>query len=379
LGAVFFEGGGWERARWFESNRDLPTTFPVPERDAWAATCWSPIAGAEHQAVRERAGLFDMTPLPKLEISGPGALAYLQRLSTNQIDKPVGSVVYSLLLDERGGIRSDVTIARLAEDRFQMGCNGVLDLDWLRRHLPADGSVHLEDVTSARACLGLWGPAAREILGAVTRADLATTAFPYFSARSIEIGEVPVLAQRVSYVGELGYELYAPVDQGGRLWDLLWAAGREHGLIAAGRAAFESLRLEKGYRLWGADMHTEDDPYQAGVGFAVKPAKGEFIGRDAILAKREAGPTRRLSCLRLEQPGGVVMGKEPLWREGQVVGYVTSAAYGFSVGAGIAYGYLPAALAVEGTRVEIEYFDRCLPAVVAPDPLFDPAGTRLRV
>ena len=216
------------------------------------------------------------------------------------------------------------------------------------------------------------------MLSVVSDDDLSNEAFAYFSAREIAVGEVPVLAVRISYVGELGWELYAPAEYGGRLWDLLWKAGAGHGLIPVGRAAFESMRLEKGYRLWGADMHTEYDPYEAGIGFAVKLDKGDFHGRDALIARRAAGLTKKLCCLTLDEPGAVVMGKEPVWRDNQVVGYVTSAAYGFSVECGIAYAYLPVGLAEPGTAVEIEYFDRRCPATVAKDPLFDPEGSRLR-
>ena len=238
--------------------------------------------------------------------------------------------------------------------------------------------MQLRDVTGTLCCLGLWGPRARDVIRRVSDAAFDNESFPYFSARRVEVGEVPILALRVSYVGELGWELYAPAEYGARLWHLLWDAGQPAGIIAAGRAAFESLRLEKGYRLWGADMHTEYNPYEAGLGFAVKPKKGDFVGREAIAPVQTAGPARRLSCLTLDEPGAVVMGKEPVWAGGQVVGYVTSAAYGFSIGAGIAYAYLPSALATAGTPVEIEYFGRCLPATVAADPLFDPEGARVR-
>jgi dimethylglycine oxidase len=353
--------------------------YELPNRNGWAAEFWSPIAAAEHLATREGVALFDMSPLPKFEASGPGALAFLQRLTTNHLDKPVGSVTYTLLLDDYGGIKSDITVVRLASDRFQLGGNGLLDLAWLRRKQPADGSVQVRDVTATLSCVGLWGPRARDVIRRVSSADFGNDAFPYFSARQIEIGEVPVTALRVSYVGELGWELYVPVEYGARVWELLWEAGQADGIIAAGRAAFDTLRIEKGYRLWGVDMHTEYDPYEAGLGWAVKFKKGDFVGRDALMAKREKGPTRVLSCMKLAEPGAVVMGKEPIWAGGDVVGYVTSAGYGFSIGCGIAYGYLPAADAREGTSVEIEYFDHCLKAMVSGDPLFDPEGRRLRL
>ncbi len=377
LGAAFFEARGWEQPRWYEANAPLLDMYHPRGRTGWAARYWSPIAGAEHLATRERVALFDMTPLPKLEVSGPGALAFLQCMTTNQLDRPAGSVVYTLMLDEAGGIRSDMAIARLAEDRFQIGCNGPLDFHWLRRHLPEDGSVYLRDVTGALCCTGLWGPRARDVLRTLTGTDLSNEAFPYFSARQIFVGEVPVTALRVSYVGELGWELYAPAEYGGRLWDLLWQAGQPHGIIAAGRAAFDALRIEKGYRLWGADMHTEYNPYEAGLGFAVKLDKGNFIGRDACLRTKER-VTRRLCCLVLDNPDVVVMGKEPVLSGNRVLGYVTSAAFGYSVGESIAYSYLPVECAAEGTPVEIEYFGERCSARVAKEPRFDPERKRLK-
>jgi len=318
-----------------------------------------------------------MSALYRIEITGPGACAFLDRLTSNRIDKPVGSVVYALMLDHRGGIRSDVTIARLDLDHFQLGGNGPLDLDWLRRHLPSDGSVHLREITGNTVCLGLWGPHARDILASICADDLSNAAFPYFSARRIQIGAIPVTALRVSYVGELGWELYAPVEYGARLWNNLWEAGQAHGLIAAGRAAFETLRLEKGYRSWGADMTTEHTPAEAGLTFAVKLKKGDFIGRDALPAT-DTHPCRRLSCLTLDDPTSVLMGKEPILIDETPVSYVTSAGFGFSVGQSIAYGYLPATHTAPGTTVTIESFGQTLPSTVQPDPIFDPAGERLR-
>jgi glycine cleavage system aminomethyltransferase T len=379
LDPVYFEARGWESARWYEANAALLERYPVPPRTGWSACFWSPIAGAEHLAVRAGAGLFDMATLTKLEVSGPGAAAALERLTSNRVDRPVGSITYALLLNERGGVQSDITVARLGEERFQLGANGPLDADWLRRHLPTDGSVHLRDVSSALACVGLWGPRARDLLTLVSDDDLSNDAFPYYSARSIAVGEVPVTALRISYVGELGWELYCPAEFGARLFSLLRDAGeRIGGVVVAGRAAFDTLRLEKGYRLWGTDVTAEDDPYEAGLGFAVRLKKPAFLGRDALLATKERGPRRRLVCLTLEDPAVVVMGKEPIITGGEVAGYVTSAGFGYSVNRSLAYGYLTPASAEPGTRVEIEYFGDRYPATVAREPLFDPGGERLR-
>ena len=253
LGASFLEGSGWERPQWYEANAGLLERYGerIPERGAWAARYWSPIAGAEALATRDGVALYDMTSLKRIEVRGPGALAFLQRLTTNNLDRRVGSVVYTLLLEEHGGIRSDLTIARLEPDLFQVGANGQLDLDWFERHAPTDGSVEIRDVTAGTCCIGLWGPRARDVLAPLTGDDVSNEGFGYFRAKRLHVGHVPVTALRLSYVGELGWELYATADMGRKLWDTLWEAGREHGLIAAGRSAFGSLRLEKGYRSWG--------------------------------------------------------------------------------------------------------------------------------
>jgi glycine cleavage system aminomethyltransferase T/glycine/D-amino acid oxidase-like deaminating enzyme len=377
LGAVFLEASGWERPQWYAANEGLVTGRDIPQPDEWAAQFWSPIVGAEAQATRESVALYDMTALKRLEVEGPGAVALLQRLTTGDVDKSVGSVTYCLILHEDGGIRSDVTVARIGPELFQVGANGNLDLDWFTRHLPADRSVTVRDITAGTCCIGVWGPRARDLLQPLTDTDFSAEGFKYFRGKQAYIGNVPVRALRLSYVGELGWELYTSADMGLRLWDALWQAGQEHGVIAAGRGAFTSLRLEKGYRSFGTDMTFEHDPYEAGVGFAVKTAKPEFVGR-AALEKRSADVTRRLTCLTLDDPSAVVLGKEPVTHEGRGVGYVTSAAYGYTIGRGIAYAWLPADLAVPGQSLSIRYFDRDVAATVAEEPLFDPGMTRLR-
>ncbi|MEO5940178.1 MAG: FAD-dependent oxidoreductase, partial [Candidatus Limnocylindrales bacterium] len=380
LGAVFLEGAGWERPHWYEANAGLVEGFAdrIPDRSAWASRYWSPIAGAEALATRDGVAMYDMTSLKRIVVSGPGACAFLEGLSTNRIDRPVGTVVYSLLLQADGGIRSDLTIARLGPHKFQVGANGNLDLDLLRRHAPRDGSVHIEATTAGTCCIGLWGPRARDVAQSLTDDDLSNEAFRYFQARDTYLGQVPARMLRLSYVGELGWEIYTPSDMGRKLWDTLWEAGREHGVVAAGRSAFTSMRLEKGYRSWGTDMTTEHDPFEAGLGFAVRMDKGDFIGRAAIEGRSEATAARRLTCLTLDRATDVLMGKEPILVGGEPAGYVTSAAFGFSIGRSIAYGWLPAAAAVTGTAVEIESFGERLPATVAAEPLFDPAMARLR-
>jgi glycine cleavage system aminomethyltransferase T/glycine/D-amino acid oxidase-like deaminating enzyme len=378
LGAFFLEGNGWERPHWYGVNEGLLGRYEIPRRNAWAERYWHPIAGAEALATRDTAGLYDMTSLKRLEVTGPGALAFLDGLTTNRLDRAVGTVVYSLMLDARGGIRSDVTIARSGADRFQIGANGNLDYDLLRRLAPRDGSVAVRDITAGTCCIGLWGPRARDILASVTDSDISDAAFRYFQGRELWVGNVPVTALRLSYVGELGWELYTTADMGTKLWDTLWAAGQEHGLIAAGRSAFGSLRLEKGYRSWGQDMTTEHDPYEAGLGFAVRMDKGDFVGRSALEGRNAENAARRLVPLTIADRGAVVMGKEPVEVDGRPVGYVTSAAYGYSIDAPIAYAWLPADAARAGREVTVRYFGEAVPATVATDPLFDPKMTRLR-
>jgi glycine cleavage system aminomethyltransferase T len=316
-----------------------------------------------------------MTPLKRLEVAGPGALALLQRLTTNQLDKTPGSVTYTLALDEAGGIRSDLTVARLGEELFQVGANGNLDTDHLRRNLPADGSVTVRDITGGTCCIGVWGPRAADLVLPLGHDDVA--ALKYFRAMRTQLAGVPVIMMRLSYVGEFGWEIYTSAESGQRLWDVLWAAGTDLGLIAAGRAAFNSLRLEKGYRAWGQDMTTEHNPYEAGLGFAVRPAKGDFVGRDALAGLREDTVVRRLRCLTVDDGRSMVLGSEPVFLDGRPSGYVTSAGFGHTVGRPIAYAWLPAGAAV-GTRVEIEYFGRRIAATVAAEPLVDPAMTRIR-
>jgi glycine cleavage system aminomethyltransferase T/glycine/D-amino acid oxidase-like deaminating enzyme len=378
LGGQFLEASGWERPQWLEANASLLDGRDIPTPNDWAARYWSPIVGAEAQATRERVALYDMTALKRLEVRGPGATAFLQHLSTGNVDKSVGSVTYCLLLDERGRIHSDVTVARLGADHYQVGANGNLDLDWFQRRLPADGSVFVQDITPGTCCIGIWGPHARDVVQKLTRTDMSNAAFKYFRSQRLHLGMVPVTAMRLSYVGELGWELYTTADQGLKLWDTLWEAGQEHGIFAAGRGAFTSLRLEKGYRSFGADMTWDHTPEEAGLGFAVRMDKGDFVGRAALEKIADEPVTRRLTCLTIADPHSVVLGKEPVYSGGKVVGYVTSAGYGYTAGVGIAYAWLPAELTETGTTVQIGYFDAMVDAVVSDEPIVDPTMSRLR-
>jgi len=378
LGAYFLEANGWERPHFFASNINLADDLDgIPERDEWSGRYWSRAVAAEHKATRERVALYDMTSLKKAEVVGSGALEFLQKLNTNDLDKPPGSVTYTLMLDEKGGVRSDITVARLGEDHFQLGLNGARDMDWMERHLPDDGSVRIRDITSGTCCVGVWGPYARDIAQSLTDDDFSHEAFGFFKAKRAYIGEVPVTALRVSYVGELGWEIYTTSDYGLRLWDILWRAGQPFGVAAGGRGAFNGLRLEKGYRLYGTDMTTEHDPYEAGLGFAVKPDKGDFIGREALMRRKGSGPRRKLSCLVLDGEQAM-MGGEPVFHEGASIGYVTSAEYGHAIGKSIAYAWLKPEFSEVGTRVEIQYFGERYGAKVAEEPLFDPKMEKMR-
>jgi glycine cleavage system aminomethyltransferase T/glycine/D-amino acid oxidase-like deaminating enzyme len=376
LGAVFGEKSGWERANWFEPNAERGDDGLRPR--GWAGRLWSPAIGGEHLACRETAALFDETSFAKIEVSGEGAGDYLERLCDNRVAREVGRVTYTQMLNPRGGIECDFTVTRLAEDRFRIVTGtafGRHDLAWIRQHAPDDGSVHVADVTSAYACYGIWGPKARAILQPLTTAELGTDGFPYMTARELAVGPVPCLALRVTYVGELGWELYCAAEYGATLWDVLWEAGEGHGLVAGGYKAIDSLRLEKGYRVWGADITPEDTPYEAGLGFAVKLDKGEFMGREALLDAQE--PQRLLRCLVLSDPGSVALASEPVRVDGELVGRVTSGGYGYTVARSIAYAYLPSEHGV-GTEVAVEIFGEWVPGEVAAEPLFDPAGARIR-
>jgi 4-methylaminobutanoate oxidase (formaldehyde-forming) len=374
LGAAFGEKSGWERANWFQPNAAAGDESLRPR--GWAGRLWSPAIGAEHRACRESAALFDETSFAKIDVSGEGAAAFLERVCDNGVAREVGQITYTSMLNTQGGIECDFTVTRLAEDRFRIVTGtafGRHDLAWIRQHAPEDGSVLVEDVTSKLACLGLWGPSAREILQATTTDELA---FGYMRARELAVGPVPCLALRVTYVGELGWELYCPTEFGLALWDTLWESGRAHGLVAGGYKAIDSLRLEKGYRVWGADITPDDTPYEAGLGFAVKLDKEDFIGREALLEAQE--PERRLACLVLSDPRSVALGSEPVRVDGELVGRVTSGGYGYTVEHSIAYAYVPARYAQPEQPVAVEIFGEWIEGEVAPEPLLDPAGERLR-
>ncbi|MBA4025190.1 MAG: sarcosine dehydrogenase [Gordonia sp.] len=371
-GAVFHVGRQWERPAWYESNAplvDAHVHYPV---DAWAERHWSPIVLAEAMATRERAGLYDMTSLMRLEVKGPDAATFLGGLLTRTVDRPVGAVVYALLLDARGGVRSDVTVARLGDNHFQLGINGPLDIDWLRRHRRGD-EVTITDITSSTCCIGVWGPRARDLVAPLSSIDLRDETLGYYKAAKSKIAGVDVTMLRISYVGELGWEIYADNTDGTTLWDRLAEAGKSVGAVLAGRSALDVLRLEKGYRSWGHDMTTEMTPDEAGIGFAVGK-KHEFLGKDALTQRPT---TCVLQTVVAVDPNAIVLGGEPVAADGAVIGHVTSAAFSPHVGRTIAYVRVSPDVAV-GDKVTIEYFNRRFDFTVSEPVLVDPAGDRIK-
>jgi len=367
-GAAFGEKSGWERVNWYESNATAGDESLRPR--GWAGMHWSPAIGAEARATRETATLFDESSFAKLELSGPGAAQLLTRLCDNDVARAVGAITYTQMLNRRGGIECDFTVTRVAEETFSIVTGtafGNHDASWIRRHMPHDGSVALTDVTSRWACFALWGPSARQILASLTPDPLD---FAYMSMRELAVGDVPARALRVTFVGEAGWELYCPTEYGGALWRTLWEAGHPHGLLAGGYRAIDSLRLEKGYRVWAADITPDDTPLEAGLGFCVREDRS-FVGAEAL-----APPQRRLRCLVLEDPRSVALGNEPVRIGDEISGRVTSGGYGYCVERSIAYAYLPAEVPV-GASVEVDIFGRWVGGEVAREPLYDAERDRV--
>jgi 4-methylaminobutanoate oxidase (formaldehyde-forming) len=383
LGCVFGAKYGWERADFFEPGTPWRRAGADQRRYGFAPPPWLARVGAEHEAFRGRVGIVDMTSFGKIELTGPGALPLLERSCDNLVDRPVGAVVYSQFLNERGGIVADVTVTRLGEERFRVVTGSAYvdaDLGWLRMQQRADdGAVEIRDASDDLAVVGLFGPNARDVLETVTEDDVSRDGFGFGTARELRVGSAPALAQRISYVGELGFELYVAPEWAVQLWDRLWEAGLPHGLAAGGYRALDSLRLEKGYRYFGVDLTPLDTPYEAGLGFCVAlDRKGDFTGRSALEQAAGREPERRLRTLAV---GGeeylTLYGGEAVSAGGEVVGRVRSCAYGFTVRRNVAYAYLPAELS-EGARLDVDVFGRLVPAEVTQDALHDPAHERPR-
>ena len=374
-GAVFGSRFGWERPNWFAPKGTEPRDVPSFE----GRPSWFEAVAAEHKATRERVTLFDQSSFSKFEIDGPGAFKALQRIAANDLDKPAGTAIYTQLCNERGGIEADLTFMRMGENRFYAVTGsgfGVRDGGWIQRHLPDDGSVSFRDVTSAKAVINLCGPRSREVMAKVAEGDVSNAAFPYLGAREIRIGYAPVLAVRITYVGELGWELHVPVEYAAHVYETLSAAGAEFGIADAGYRSIETLRLEKRYLYWGADITPDYTPYEAGLGFVVALNKGDFIGRDALAKAKAEGPKRKLAVFLLDEPVSVYGGEAIYSADGRVLGVTSSGGYGHTIGKSIVYGYVPAEDARAG-RYEIEAFTKRIPATRIDKAPYDPERKKL--
>jgi glycine cleavage system aminomethyltransferase T/glycine/D-amino acid oxidase-like deaminating enzyme len=401
LKAVFVEGAGWERPNWYESNAPLLDEYGdrITKREAeWESRWWSPIINAEHLAMRDRAAMIDLTAFAIFDVVGPGALQTVQRVAMRQMDVENGRVVYTPILTPSGGFKQDLTIMRIADDVFRVvtgGAYGMSDKKWFFDHLPGDGSAQIHDQTNAWTTLGLWGPLARDVLQSVTSADVSHTALPFARCKQIEIGPVQTLASRISYVGDLGWELYVPIEQGARLWDIIAEAGEPHGIIPAGIGVYGTTgRLEKCYRAYGAELEGDFNVVEAGMAWG-KVKDQDFVGKEAHLRHREEEPAAVMCTLTVDDhasKAGIkryMLGHEPIvTRDGKALtdrkgrrSYVTSAGSGPSLGKYILMGYLPAEHAVVGNELAVEYMGERYPVTVATNdstPVFDPENTRVR-
>lgn len=402
LGAVYFEAGGWERPHWYESNASLVDEYRdrIPERPhEWDARWWSPIQNAEHLAMRDGVGMIDVTAFAIFDITGPGVVEYIEKMTVNKCDVPVGRAIYTPLLTPEGGFKADLTVMRLAEDHYRIisgGFDGPRDKQWFVNHLPDDRSVCFEDKTSAICTVGVWGPKARDLMSKVTEDDISDEALPYGHTKAVDIGPIPARLFRISYVGEFGYEVYTTMQHGLALWNRLWEAGQDLGVVPVGAGVYgTSGRLEKGYRLMGAELECEYNPVEAGLD-RPKVKSADFIGKEAYLAAREEDPAAILCTLTVEDhtsadgtarfPSG---GNEPILTldgdrivdsKGRV-SRVTSAGAGPSVGKFLLMAYLPPEHAVEGADLQVMYMNELYPvkvAVVGSTPLFDPENERMK-
>jgi glycine cleavage system aminomethyltransferase T/glycine/D-amino acid oxidase-like deaminating enzyme len=401
LEAELFEAAGWERPYWYGANAPLLEEFGdavMPRTAEWESRWWSPIINAEHLAMRDRVGMVDLSAFAIFDVTGPAACDYLERLCVNRVDVPVGRTVYTPLLNGAGGILADLTIMRLGRDLFRVvtgGGMGMRDRKIFTDALPADGSAQLHDATNQWTTFGLWGPRARDVLSSVTADDVSHAGFPFLSSKAVDIDGVRTLASRISYVGELGWEIYVPIEQGLRVWDALWEAGQPHGLAPVGIGTYAvTSRLEKGYRAHGAELELDFNLVDAGMARpTVKDT--DFVGRAAYLRQRDAAPAAVLCTLTVDDPtssSGVkryMLGREPIvTRDGAPLtdakgrrSYVTSAGSGPSVGKHLLMAYLPPDQAVEGNELAVEYFGELYPVTVAvagSRPLFDPENARIR-
>jgi heterotetrameric sarcosine oxidase gamma subunit len=400
LGAVYFLAGGWERPHWYESNANLVEKYGVEDRPhEWDRRWWSPIINAEHLAMKEGVGMVDLAPFVVFEFSGPGTKDYLQSLTVNNVDVAVGRSIYTPLLDTNGGFRSDLTMMRLAEDKYRVvtgAFDGPRDAFWFEKHLPADGSVHFVDMSSAYATIGLWGPRARDVMETLTDDDVSHEGFPYGSTREVLFGSIPVRLFRISYVGELGWEIYVPSEFARAVWDRVYAAGQPFGIVPVGAGVYGTTgRLEKGYRLMGAELDGEYNVVEAGL-HRPKVKSADFIGKDAYLKHRDEEPAATLCTLivldhtsprdgiKRYMTGGETIttldGNRIVDSKGRV-SIVTSAGAGPSLGKFILLAYLPPEHAEVGTRLQVYYMNEYYPVevtVAGSTPVYDPTDARMK-
>ena len=376
-GAFFGEKSGWERVNYYTVNEDPSLEHLRPR--GWAGINWSTAVAVEHRATRRSVALFDESSFAKLEVTGEGAASLMEWLCDNRVVKGPGRMTYTQMLNRLGGVEADVTVTQVDDETFLVVTGtafGAHDLSWIKRHAPGD--VVVRDVTGSSVVFGLWGPLARDLLQPLTPQALDNASFPFLHARDTTVADAPSRLHRVTFVGELGWEIHAPAEYGLSLWRALWDAGRVHGLVAAGYKAIDSLRAEKGYRYWGSDVTPDETPDEAGLGFCVRLDK-EFLGRDAVVAGRAAAPGRRLVCVTLDDPRQVVLGNEPVRVAGETLGRVTTGSPGYSLDVSIAFAYLPATHATVGTQVEILVFGEWVRGEIRAEPLYDPEHTTIRV
>ncbi|MBW2427902.1 MAG: FAD-dependent oxidoreductase [Deltaproteobacteria bacterium] len=380
LGAVFGLKNGWERVNFFDPGQTWRRAGADQKDWGWQRPPYFDQIASEVKAAREKVALFDMTSFGKIRLRGSGALGLLQKLAANNLDKPVGRVTYTQFINASGGIESDVTVTRLTEDEFRIISGTAFaanDIGWIQIHLPDDASVEVIDETDSWGCLGLWGPEARQVLTSVSNSNLSNEAFPYMTARSIVVNGATVWAQRVSYVGELGWELYIQPEDCLEVWNALMNSGQRFEIQTAGYKALDALRLEKGYLYWSVDITPEDNPFEAGLSMFVHLAKDDFIGRPALLEIKKRGVNSRLVALTMDA-GGNLYGGESVRLNGKNVGRIRSGNYGYTIGKDIGLVYLPLDLATAGTDLEVEVLGEDIKARVVEMPLVDPAGEKIR-
>ena len=367
---------------YFEPNKPWRRAGADQRHWGWTKPPYFERVGQEHRTTRERVTLFDLTSFGKIEVTGHNALTLLQRVADSHMDKPIGSATYTQFLNTRGGVEADVTVTRIAEDKFWVvtGSGFIAnDLAWLQMKTQLEEDVTLCDITEDWACLALMGPKSRLVLSKATQDDVTNEAFPYLTAKYITINGVRVWAQRVSYVGELGWELYVPNNRALMVWDILREAGREFDMEVGGYKVLDSLRLEKGYRYYTTDVTPMETPYEAGLGFCVHLDKGDFIGREALIEKRKNGFAKKLYTLILDgNEFTQIYGGEAIYKDGKVIARVRSGGYGYSLQKNILYAYLPPELSKAGTRVDVELIEGKYVAEVTSTALYDPKGGKLR-